>query len=233
MRAPGPIGKLPANWLGKGLVRAIVLLAAAAAIAAAAPALGIAHDYGYLRATILTGSVGGFYHTLGTRLADRAMRERGRLTVVPTAGSLENVSRLSGAQSGCAEKFAFIQDGTPVPAGAGIELLGPLPHQEAPPLLRRRGNAFGQLPDPPRGVAIGIGPDGSGTAYLMQQLFGGADLQELGMRLSTHDLTEQAQLVSEGKLDLAAFVMEEDAELIRTLIARYGLDIVSPRELDG
>jgi len=232
MRAPGPIGKLPANWLGKGLVRAIVLLAAAAAIAAAAAAFGIAHDYGYLRATILTGSVGGFYHTLGTRLADRAMRERGRLTVVPTAGSLENVSRLSGAQSGCAEKFAFIQDGTPVPAGAGIELLGRLPKQEALLLLGRQGNALRSFADL-RGVAIGIGPDGSGTAYLMQQLFGGADLQELGMRLSTHDLTEQAQLVSEGKLDLAAFVMEEDAELIRTLIARYGLDIVSPRELDG
>src|SRR5215468_7662697 len=181
MRAPGPIGKLPANWLGKGLVRAVVLLAAAAAIAAAA--FGIARDYGYLRATILTGSVGGPYHTLGTRLAERAMRERGQLTVVPTAGSIENVSRLSGARSGCAEKFAFIQDGTPVPAGAGIELLGRLPKQEALLVLGRQGNALRTFADL-RGAAIGIGPEGSGTAYLVQQLFAGPDLQGLGVRLS-------------------------------------------------
>src|SRR5215470_8107486 len=102
MRAPDPIGSLPASWFGKGLLRAVALLAAAAAVAAVAAAFGIAHDYGYLRASILTGSVGGAYHALGTQLADRAMREHGRLTVVATAGSVENVSRLA-ARSDCAE----------------------------------------------------------------------------------------------------------------------------------
>jgi TRAP-type uncharacterized transport system substrate-binding protein len=231
MRAPDPIRSLPPAWFGRGLVRAVALLAVAAAAAAAAAAFGIAHDYGYLRASILTGSDGGFYHRLATRLADRAMREHGRLTVVTTAGSIENASRLA-ARSGCAEKFAFIQDGTPVPPGAGIELLGRLPKQEALLLLGRQGNTLRSFADL-RGAAIGIGPQGSGTAYLMQELFAGPDLQGLGIRLSNHELTEQAQLVSEGRLDLAAFVMEEDAELIRTLIGRYSLDIVSPQDLDG
>lgn len=54
MRAPDPIRSLPANWFGKGLLRAVILLAAAAAVAAAAGAFGTAHDYGYLRASILT-----------------------------------------------------------------------------------------------------------------------------------------------------------------------------------
>ena len=36
---------------------------------------GIAHDYGYLHASILTGSPGGKYHALAVRLADRAQRE--------------------------------------------------------------------------------------------------------------------------------------------------------------
>jgi len=232
MRAPDAIGRLPATWFGKGLLRAVVLLVAAAAIAAVAGAFGIARDYGYLRASILTGSAGGPYHTLGTRLAERAMRERGRLSVVATAGSIENVSRLSGGRSGCAEKFAFIQDGTPVPSDAGIELLGRLPKREALLLLGRQGHALRTFADL-RGASIGIGPPGSGTAYLMQQLFAGPDLRALDVHLSNHELSEQAQLVSDGKLELAAFVMEEDAEFIHTIIGRYGLDIVSPRDLDG
>ena len=36
-----------------------------------------------------------------------------------------------------------------------------------------------------------------------------------------------------GKLDLAAFVMKEDAEFLRDVIRRYGLDIVSPQDLQG
>src|SRR5262249_35869366 len=151
--------------------------------------------------------------------------------VVATAGSVENVSRLA-ARADCAEKFAFIQDGTPVPPDAGIELLGRLPKQEALLLLGRQGNALRTFADL-RGASIGIGPQGSGTTYLMQQLLSGPDLQALDIHVSNHELTEQAQLVSEGKLDLAAFVMEEDGELIRTLIGRYDLDIVSPRDLDG
>ena len=45
----------------------------------------------------------------------------------------------------------------------------------------------------------------------MQQLFEDADLRELDVRLSHHELPEQAQLVAQGKLDLAAFVMQEGA----------------------
>jgi len=232
MRVPDPIGSLPPAWVGKGLVRIAILLAASAVVAAIAAGFGIARDYGYLRASILTGSPGGPYHAIATRLADRATRAHGRLTVVPTAGSIENVNRLSSPQAGCAEKFGFIQDGTPVPETAGIELLGRLPKQETLLLLGRQGNGLHTFADL-RGASIGIGPQGSGTAYLMQQMFAGPDLQALDVHLSNHALPEQAQLVSEGKLDVAAFVMEEDAEFIRTVIGTYGLDIVSPRDLDG
>jgi hypothetical protein len=84
-----------------------------------------------------------------------------------------------------------------------------------------------------RGASIGIGPDGSGTAYLMRQLFADADLRALDIRLSNHELPEQARLVAEGKLDLAAFVMQEDAELLNEVIRRYNLDIVAPADLQG
>jgi hypothetical protein len=37
--------------------------------------------------------------------------------------------------------------------------------------------------------------------------------------------------VAQDKLDVAAFVMQEDAEFLRTVIHQYGLDIVAPQDL--
>src|SRR5262245_41323998 len=118
-------------WRGKVFSRLLLLLVAAALVAAVAANFGIARDYGYLRASILTGAAGGHYHTLATRLAERAKRGHGSLSVIATAGSIENVSRLISGQARCDEMFALIQDGTPVSAGAKLELLGRLPEPES------------------------------------------------------------------------------------------------------
>jgi TRAP-type uncharacterized transport system substrate-binding protein len=216
-------------WSNKGLVRVSLLIGAAAIIAGVASAYGIARDFGYLRASLLSGVPGGQYHALATRLAARADREHGVLVVVPTAGSVENVTRLAGT---CTEAFALAQDGTPVPADARLEVLGRLPEPESLILLGRQNRSLSTFEDL-RGASIGIGPEGSGTAYLMRQLFEDADLRALGVRLSLHDLGEQAELVGKGELDLAAFVVQEDAEFLRTVIHRYGLDVVSPRDVEG
>lgn len=217
---------------GKGLWRMALLLLAAGAVAAIATSFGIARDYGYLHASILTGSSGGAYFSFGTRLASRAERERGRLDVVPTAGSLENVRRLVAGEENCDYMFALLQDGTPVPAEARIDILGRLPDPESLLLLGRRGHDFKEFSDF-RGSTIGIGPEGSGTAYLMRRLLSDHDVQELGIRLSEHPLEEQARLVAEGKLDLAAFVMKDDAEFLRRVVREYGLDIATPQDLQG
>src|SRR6516165_4422885 len=222
----------PIAWLGKGLVRLFLVLIAASVVAAVAAGFGIAYDYGYLQASILTGSPSGQYYALATRLAERAKRDHGTLTVVPTAGSIENVKRLAVGRGHCSEMFALIQDGTPVSADARLELLGRLPQPESLLLLGRPGHAFHSFADL-RGALIGIGPEGSGTAYLMQQLFEDPDLQELDVHLSHHELLEQAELVARSKLDLAALVIQEDAELLRTIIRQHGLDIISPQDLQG
>jgi TRAP-type uncharacterized transport system substrate-binding protein len=214
------------------LLRTSLLLIAAAAIATVASTFGISHDYGYLRTALLSGAPGGHYHALANRLSERVKREHGSLLVVPTAGSVENIARLAEDGKGCATAFALAQDGIPVPADARLEMLGRLPEPESLVFLGRRDRALSTFADL-RGASIGIGPEGSGTAYLLRQLFEDPDLQGLGVRLSYHELPEQAALVDQGRLDLAAFVMQEDAELLRTVIDQYGLDVVGFRDLEG
>jgi uncharacterized protein len=222
-----------ADGRGKGLARISILIVAAVVIAALASMFGIAHDYGYLRASLLTGTPGGKYHALGTSLAVRASRGHGSVTVVPTAGSVDNVSRLAENRRGrCAATFAFVQDGTLVPQDAQLEMLGRLPATESLLLLHRRGRTFSTFADL-RGASIGIGPEGSGTAYLMRQLFRDHDLRDLDVRLSHHELMGQIDGVAQGQLDLAAVVMGEDADFIADAIRQYDLDIAAPRELEG
>ncbi|HKN31019.1 MAG TPA: TAXI family TRAP transporter solute-binding subunit [Roseiarcus sp.] len=213
-------------------MRGLILLAAAAIIAAIASSFGMVRDFGYFRASLLTGTPGGAYYVLGTRLAERVKADGGRLDVVATAGSVENVDRLVANRSRCMEKFAFIQDGTPVPSTSGLELLGRLPQPESLLLLERRGRTVAGVAGL-RGASIGIGPNGSGTAYLMRQLLDAPDLSGLDIHFSNHELDEQARLVAQGSLDFAAFVMREDAEFLRSVIRKYDLDIAGLPDMQG
>ena len=67
----------------------------------------------------------------------------------------------------------------------------------------------------------------------MRQLLENSDLQGLDLRLSNHDLEPQAERVRNGQLDLAAFVMNENAALICTLTNKYDLEIVAPGDIEG
>jgi len=129
-------------------------------------------------------------------------------------------------------KFALVQDGTPMQAGAGLELLGRLPEPETLVLLARRDNNLRTFEDL-RNKSIGIGPEGSGTAFLVRQLFADSDLADLTINMLATDLEEQARSVSEGRLDLAAYVIKSDARFLGTIIRKYNLGIVELNDLSG
>jgi TRAP-type uncharacterized transport system substrate-binding protein len=219
-------------WRRRGALRAVVILVASAVIAAVISSLGVIREFGSLHASLLTGSPGGAYYILGSQLAERAKSDGGQLDIVATAGSPENVNRLIADGHRCVEQFAFVQDGTPVPSDSGLELLGRLPEPESLLLLGKNDRSPASFADL-RGASIGIGPQGSGTAYLARLLLGDADLAGLNIRTSYHELEEQAQLVAQGSLDLAAYVMRDDAEFLRMIIRQYRLDIVDLQDLQG
>jgi len=238
MRRPWPRneGRMPAaappTWRRRKILRAIFIVALSAVLAAVISSFATIRDFGSFHAALLTGSPGGAYYILGSQLAKRAKRDRSQLDIVATQGSLENVSRLIADRDRCVEQFAFVQDGTPVPSDSGLELLGRLPEPESLLLLGRSDRPFASFADL-RGASIGIGPEGSGTAYLAGLLLGDPDLAGLNIRTSYHQLEEQAQLVAQGSLDLAVYVMRDDAEFLRSIIRKYRLDIIDPQDLPG
>jgi len=216
----------------KAWARGLLIGLAALALVAGLLYYFVSGDYAFLRASIFTGSPTGAYHAVGERLAARALRKNGHLKVVATAGSVENIGRLASENGRCVPAFAFVQDGVPVPADAGLQTLGRLPQPESLFLMARRGRAINSFNDL-KGDSVGIGPEGSGTAYLMQQLLQNSDLGGLDLKPSNHDLEAQARLVRDGGLDLAAFVMNENAELVRALASTYDLEIVAPADIEG
>jgi TRAP-type uncharacterized transport system substrate-binding protein len=222
----GP-GRDQRAW-ARGVLMAIAVLAIAGGILY----FTVSSDYAFLRASVYTGTPIGQYRATGDRLARRALRKNGHLSVVTTAGAIENIRRLVGETGRCVPAFAFVEDGVPVPADAGLQTLGRLPQPESLLLFARRERAINTFNDL-RGVSIGIGPDGSGTDYLMRQLLENSDLKGLNLKPSNHDLEAQAELVRDGQLDLAAFVMNEKAALIRMLINKYDLEIVAPGDIEG
>lgn len=165
----GPVKSIPV-WRRKTIRRAILLFAASAIIAGVVSNFSVIRDLGSFRGSLLTGSSDGAYYALGLRLAERAKRDGQRLDVVATEGSIQNANRLIAGRGRCLDKFAFIQDGTPVPSDAGLELLGRLPEPKSLLLLERRDHPVASIADL-RGASIGVGPEGSGTAYLMRRLF--------------------------------------------------------------
>ena len=213
-------------------VRGILIAILALALAAAVLYLTVSGDYAFLRASVYTGAPTGQYHAVGDRLAARAHKKHGNLNVVATAGSVDNIARLAGENGDCTPAFAFVQDGVPVPPDAGLETLGRFPQPELLLLLARRGRAIDAFNDL-KGASVGIGPEGSGTTFLLRQLLENSDLKGLDLRPSNHDLTAQAALVRDGQLDLAAFVMNENAELIHTLLDKYDFEIVAPSDIEG
>jgi len=99
-------------------------------------------------------------------------------------------------------------------------------------LLARRGNTIKTFEDL-RKKSIGIGPEGSGTAFLMRQVFGDQDLADLKIDMPFGGLEEQAESVSKGQLDLAAYVINSDAQFLQTIIRKYSLDMVELADLSG
>lgn len=194
-------------------------------------AIDLSPDLAHMRVTMLSGPEQGNYAAIVQRLARSAESRDGSITGITTGGSVENLTRLAEASEDCQVHFALVQDGVPRPEGSELELIGRLRKSESMFIIgpdAARLERFAEL----RGATIGVGPVGSGTDHLARQVFESADFRPLGLGLQNHGLADQLALLDRGELDLAVFVLDEDADLIRHAVRERAMQLASFRHLD-
>ena len=177
-----------------------------------------------------SGPEQGNYFALAERLRESAESDGGDVIVRTTRGSVDNLNQLIAANDDCSMNFALVQDGVPAPKGHGLQLVARLPKSESVFILGKNASTLRQFVDI-RGHRVGIGPKGSGTDHLARRIFESKEFSPLALQMQNYELAEQVKLLQAGSLDLAIFVLDEDAQLMREAI-RSGLQIASFEHLD-
>jgi hypothetical protein len=184
----------------------------------------------HVRVGVLSGDPQQNYYEIVDGLAAEARQQKGRIDNIPSAGSVENITRLVASRTSCDVHFALVQEGLDWPAGSPLELVGRLPKAESLVVLGPTADRIKVLTDL-RGMRIGIGPIGSGTEHVARQVF--APLAELDLILETQGIDEQIVKLERGELDLGAMVINEDAQLLTEAVRGRGLQILSLPNADA
>jgi TRAP-type uncharacterized transport system substrate-binding protein len=209
---------LPLRALKGGLLLGVFVL-----VAVLFASFGRTPDLSHVRVAILSGSVDGNYHAIVERIRVEAQRRRAHVDDRPSAGSIENIARLHAARQTCDVQFALVQDGLPWPERHTFQLIGRLPLPESFVVLGREADRIATVAAM-RGMRVGIGPEGSGTAYVGRQLI--AQLSALDLRVTTQPLQDQLAMLERGEIDLGAMVIDQDAQLLSTAVRDRKLQIV-------
>ncbi len=194
-------------------------------VIAALSLINLSPDLSHLDATLLSGTQKGNYFAIGKTLEKLADSDNGNLKNVSTKGSVDNLEQLVAGSDQCNVHFALVQDGVPVPKGSSIELIARLPKSETVFILGKHASALSSF-ESMRGMRVGVGPAGGGTAYLAHSIFESEDFAPLALQLEYFEVEEQMQRIASGELDLALFVLDEDSQLIRNAM-RSGMQIAS------
>ena len=171
-----------------------------------------------------TGAEGGAYHVFGERYRDILARDGVRVELRPSAGSIENLKRLTDPASDV--EAAFIQGGIGSPETAsGLLSLGAIYYE--PLWIFYRGERDLELATELLGKRIAIGPEGSGTRALAFRL-----LKAVGADASTTDFAplggnDAAAGLIQGTVDAVVMVASPDAPAVQHLIKADGIRIFS------
>jgi TRAP transporter TAXI family solute receptor len=173
---------------------------------------------------ISTGNPSGAYHLYGERYRELLAKERIRVEVRPSAGSIENLQRLADPESGV--EVALVQGGVATPEQAeGLVSLAAL-YYEPLWIFYRDDNPLTLLAQL-AGKRIAAGPEGSGTRALVAHVLEVGNALQRGARLSPLTGREAADALIAGRLDAALFVAAPDAPVVQRLLKTPGIRLMS------
>lgn len=178
------------------------------------------------RMVMSTGSEGGAYYEFGKRYAAVLARNGVTLEVRASAGSIENLKRLSDPAGGV--EVALVQGGikSTAPAGEASPALVALAAVAYEPLwvFVRAGKPVDHLLQL-KGMRLAVGLEGSGTRSLAAMLLKANGLDMAPSVLLPLGGQPAADALAAGEVDAVFLVAAVEAPLVQQLLAQNGVQL--------
>lgn len=174
--------------------------------------------------TISTGQENSAYEEFGKKYAKALARQHIKVTLKPSLGSQENLQRLTAP--GSQIDIAFVQSGSTEQTEAeqkGLLSLGSL-FTEPVWLFYRESKNISRLTQL-KGLAINVGPEGSGVPRLFKQLLSVNGLEGTDLTLGHLENTPATVALLDGRVDGVVFSSAPDAPLIQMLLQTPGIKL--------
>ena len=171
-----------------------------------------------------TGSETGGYHAFGRMYANHLKKSGITLQLVKSAGSMENLARVSDEKSGISA--TFVQGG--IAKGDKNANLVSLGRLFLEPLW-----VFHRLPESVdrlhqlREKRVAIGPEGSGTRPLALAMLGLNEITEKSATLVAFGGDDAAQMLERGEIDAIFLVMAPESPVVQRLLRNPAIKLMS------
>ncbi|PLX60610.1 TAXI family TRAP transporter solute-binding subunit [Sedimenticola selenatireducens] len=172
---------------------------------------------------LASGQPDGAYYLFGQQYRKRLLEEKIHLEVLTSAGSIDNIGRLTR----CEVDAALVQGGTTgdTPGEASLLSLGSL-YFEPIWVFYRKELSVSHLTDL-QGKRTAIGAEGSGTRSLALRLLAQNDINPSNSPLLESSGRSAADALLEGKIDSAFFVASPMSPVVRALLDAEHIQLMS------
>ncbi len=177
-----------------------------------------------------TGTEGGTYTVFGRRYQEAMAREKVRLQLLPSSGSVENFNRLK--DKSFPVDVGFVQGGT-------------ISAKEAPHLVSLGGICYSPLwvfyrgqdtfddLSLLKGKRIAIGPEGSGARKFSTELLRASNVLEPPTKLFDLSSAAAGQAILEGRVDVILISSTVDNALVQKLLRAEGIKLMDFRQAEA
>jgi TRAP-type uncharacterized transport system substrate-binding protein len=168
------------------------------------------------RIVMATGPEGDAYYEVGERYRAALARENVEVQLVPTAGSVENLTKLLDPRSGAS--VGLIEGGlTPAGVASALESLGTVFYE--PLWWFHKREITGEGVDALRGRKVSIGPEVSGTRALSLELMKRTRMAgQFGEVLALAPRAAGEKLAA-GEIDFAYIMTSWESPVVQQLLA--------------
>lgn len=174
------------------------------------------------RIVLSTGQPNSSYAAYGKHYAEMLAKQGIQVVLKPSAGSKENLERLTDPNSGV--DIAFVQSGSTDQVASeqhGLISLGSL-FPEPVWLFYREPHHIRDLSQL-KGLRVNVGPDGSGVPALFRKLLDANRVAPESVRMSGLDNTPATVALLDGRIDALVFVSAPNTPLIQMLLQTPGI----------